>query len=146
MVESALGNHLHAADVLCSVTAIQKRDSLAYVNAMFDAGVNGESAFPVDDLDAPALPVTDVVKTIPTVQGGGWVSRRQQPPADATIAQITMTSRTTGTPKPILLSHDALKDVVTRLVDVMEMDADISEYVGVPVSYSFGPDRLVIGR
>ncbi|WP_172977549.1 acyltransferase family protein [Roseovarius sp. THAF9] len=73
--------------------------------------------------------------------GGGWLQRSfgEYPPDS--IAQITFTSGTEGTPKGIAISHRALSDTVSRLNDVMEVDETIREYIGVPVYYSFGFGR-----
>jgi acyl-CoA synthetase (AMP-forming)/AMP-acid ligase II/acyl carrier protein len=73
--------------------------------------------------------------------GGGWLDYRQEVILDDRPAQIVFTSGTEGTPKAILLSHRALADVVTRLNDIMKVDETISEYVGIPVTYSFGFGR-----
>jgi len=71
----------------------------------------------------------------------GWVRLDYQPLFDQTPAQVTFTSGTTGRPKPIVLSHANLADVVTRLNDLMRPTEEIREYVGVPVTYSFGIGR-----
>jgi len=74
-------------------------------------------------------------------QGGGWLNFRQDLIRDDRPAQIVFTSGTEGVPKAILLSHLALADVVTRLNNIMKVDETISEYVGIPVTYSFGFGR-----
>lgn len=73
--------------------------------------------------------------------GGGWLSLRQDVIRDNRPAQIVFTSGTEGAPKAILLSHQALADVVIRLNNIMKVDETISEYIGVPVTYSFGFGR-----
>jgi len=62
-------------------------------------------------------------------------------PDSESIAQILFTSGTEGTPKSILISHRALANTTNRLIEVMDIDEEIREYVGVPVNYSFGFGR-----
>ena len=51
-------------------------------------------------------------------------------------------SGTEGPPKAIVLTHRNLSDVVERLNAVMHVTSDIREYIGVPVTYSFGLGRV----
>lgn len=74
-------------------------------------------------------------------QGGGWLNLKQDIIQENRPAQIVFTSGTEGAPKAILLSHKALADVVVRLNNIMKVDSTISEYIGVPVTYSFGFGR-----
>jgi len=71
----------------------------------------------------------------------GWASFSHTPRATPQTAQFLFTSGTEGLPKGVELPHAALADVVTRLNDVMEVDASIREYVGIPVYHSFGFGR-----
>lgn len=73
--------------------------------------------------------------------GGGWLNLRQDVIRENRPAQIVFTSGTEGAPKAILLSHQALADVVIRLNNLMKVDETIREYVGIPVTYSFGFGR-----
>lgn len=56
-------------------------------------------------------------------------------------AQIVFSSGTEGRPKGIVISHRNLADVTGRLNAVMAVNSDIREYIGVPVTYSFGLGR-----
>jgi hypothetical protein len=73
--------------------------------------------------------------------GGGWLNLRQDVIQENRPAQIVFTSGTEGMPKAILLSHQALADAVIRLNKIMKVDETISEYIGIPVTYSFGFGR-----
>jgi surface polysaccharide O-acyltransferase-like enzyme len=74
--------------------------------------------------------------------GGGWFTDAVTPRHDDAAAQVVRTSGSTGEPKAILLAHRSLGDVSTRLVEFMGLDNSIREYVGVPVTYSFGLGRI----
>lgn len=72
---------------------------------------------------------------------GGWGHFFHHPHLSDEPAQIVFSSGTEGQPKAILLSHRNLADVVGRLNDVMGVTDEIREYIGVPVTYSFGLGR-----
>lgn len=74
-------------------------------------------------------------------EGGGWGRFTHQPRLSDDPAQIVFSSGTEGRPKAILLSHRNLADVVARLNAAMGVTDEIREYVGVPVTYSFGLGR-----
>ena len=124
------------------VTAIELRSSVVFLNAVFDAYSKGEVAFPVAKLDAPAPAGLQITKRVACAPGGGWFDRRIVPRVSDEPAQVTLTSGTTGAPKAILLSHANLADVSTRLISIMGLTEEVREYVGVPVTYSFGFGRL----
>lgn len=73
--------------------------------------------------------------------GGGWLDLRHAAVRSDRPAQVVFSSGTEGAPKAILLTHAALADVVDRLNETMEVDGSIREYIGVPVTYSFGLGR-----
>ncbi|WP_156417060.1 AMP-binding protein [Sphingopyxis sp. H050] len=73
--------------------------------------------------------------------GGGWWRGDFNEDASENIAQISVTSGTTGMPKLVAISRRAISDTVGRLQHHMEMDASIREYVAVPVTFSFGLAR-----
>ena len=121
--------------------AVEKISAPAYLDAVFAAWESGVVVVPTDDVAGLSLPGVEIVDRIRVAPGGGWFAGRFVPDDSPAPAQISFTSGTTGTPKPILLSRRALSDVVRRLIDVMAMDASIREYVGVPVTFSFGLGR-----
>jgi acyl-CoA synthetase (AMP-forming)/AMP-acid ligase II len=75
-------------------------------------------------------------------QGGGWIEQEFRPDDSELIAQIVSTSGTTGPPKAMAHSRRAISDVVRRLLEAMEMDQTVREYVGVPITFSFGLGRV----
>lgn len=91
---------------------------------------------------ARRLPGLSIVDVLEPGDGSGWFDEPHAVIDESGAAQISFTSGTTGTPKGIILQHDALADVVERLNAAMAIDAGIREYVGVPATYSFGLGRF----
>ena len=71
----------------------------------------------------------------------GWAAFAYTPRESAETAQFLFTSGTEGLPKGVELPHAALADVVKRLNAVMQVDASIREYIGIPAYHSFGFGR-----
>lgn len=122
------------------LVGIEKISSVEYLNAVMACYREGRVAVPVE-AGAPAPAGYDFVERISPNPGGGWFTLRQAPIHEDRSAQIGFSSGTTGEPKAILLSHRALADVTDRLVQVMGIDGEVSEYLGVPTTYSFGLAR-----
>lgn len=80
----------------------------------------------------------DIIRPI---EGGGWIKTKIAPITDASPAQIILSSGTEGRPKCIVISHGALTNVVSRLNKEMKLDRSIKEYIGAPVTFSFGLGR-----
>ena len=121
--------------------ALDKTGGREYLSASFAAWRAGDLLLPVSPGGAPpdvGLPIRE--RIVPQT-GGGWFDEVISLDLSDTPAQITMTSGTTGNPKAILLSRRALSDVTHRLIDIMALDGTVREYLGVPVTYSFGLGR-----
>lgn len=80
--------------------------------------------------------------TINNSQLSGWIEETLTPDVSDDPAQIVFSSGTEGRPKAIIISHRNLADVVERLNSTMQVTSEIREYVGVPVTYSFGLGRV----
>ncbi|TPG16465.1 hypothetical protein EAH87_14680 [Sphingomonas koreensis] len=126
-----------------NVVAIQAVSSVAFVRAVLRAYTSRQPFVIVRSAEeADRLPGLHIERFVEIDAGGGWIDQAQMPIDDAATAQVSFTSGTTGVPKGILLSHAALADTVTRLNTVMQLDDSVREYVGVPVTYSFGLGRV----
>ncbi|MEO1014007.1 MAG: AMP-binding protein [Pseudomonadota bacterium] len=128
---------------LIEALAFQGATSRAYLNAVFEAYERGDIV--------AAAPAGAGRVSIPGVKIGerrafdadpGWFDGRYTPQDSDAPAHIAFSSGTTGRPKAVLLSHRALADVTMRINDAMDVDPTIREYVGVPVTFSFGFGRV----
>lgn len=121
--------------------ALQKTSSPDYLRIVFNAWRNRAVIVPTDSPATLVVPGMFIAERLVAAPGGGWFDETLDLDNDPGPAQISFTSGTTGTPKPILLSRRALSDVSQRLNTAMQIDASIREYVGVPVTFSFGLGR-----
>jgi acyl-coenzyme A synthetase/AMP-(fatty) acid ligase len=117
-------------------------NSIDFVNSIFDYfDRNQVVVFLTSEADSYKIRLTGVTKIVTPESKFGWCNTKFTPQPTQSLAQISFTSGTTGQPKGVLLTHQALNDVVDRLNDIMEVDSSIREYVGVPTNYSFGFGR-----
>lgn len=124
------------------IIGIPKRNSLDFVRKVFTSYRSGALIALLDEgQEPPEVPGFRAGEITEPEDGGGWFSERLEAPSTNEAAQVVFTSGTEGKPKAILLSYRALADVVDRLNAAMEVDDSIREYVGVPVTYSFGLGR-----
>lgn len=114
--------------VACAFSSLNQGKTV--VNLRSNEDIERISAFDIKHIDQP--------ETIRGwYDGPAYIAR----PDSEGIAQILFTSGTEGKPKSILISHRALANTTKRLVEVMEITAEIREYIGVPANYSFGFGR-----
>lgn len=125
-----------------NIVGIRKRNSLAFVTRVFEAyRENAVVALLEDDIELPELTGFEPCGVSTPEPGTGWYRESLAQGDELQPAQIVYTSGTQGRPKAMLVSERALSDVVSRLNTAMNVDASIREYVGVPVTYSFGLGR-----
>lgn len=124
------------------VLGIRKVSSVDFVRHVFESA-RTETLFAVlGETDAlPDLPGYTPGEIIAPEAGGGWFDGTLVRRETDTPAQILFSSGTEGRPKAILVSYRALSDTVERLNSAMRVDASIREYIGVPVTFSFGLGR-----
>lgn len=124
------------------VTAFRAANSRAYLDAVFEAYAAGQVVMVEPASNAGIVPDGVTVTQRKSFEDApGWFEARLVPRFDDAPAQISFSSGTTGTPKALLLPHRALADVVARINTAMEIDETIREYIGVPVTFSFGFGR-----
>lgn len=125
-----------------AVTAFEAANSRSYVKAVFAAWAAGETTMALPESAGDrVVPGVSVTRREAFDPDPGWVAAElpRRPATDR--AHIAFSSGTTGQPKAILLSHGAFSDVVDRINAAMEVNGSIREYLGVPVTFSFGFGR-----
>ncbi|MBB4657998.1 AMP-binding protein [Parvularcula dongshanensis] len=113
-----------------------------YVRTLLGLFRDGKVAVPLRAADdAERLSATGAEDVAAPAPGGGWIEERYAGTGEDGPALVSFTSGTEGEPKAIVLSHAALEDVVARLTEAMGATEALREYVGVPVTHSFGFGR-----
>lgn len=132
-----------------NIVVLNARNSLDFLDEVFQLYASG-TAFAVcrPEVDPGDYPALNVTRRIETGTRHGWASPRLTPAVGGDDpAQVVFSSGTEGKPKAIVLPRTALADVEDRLLSVMELTGEIREYIGVPVTYSFGLGRArVVAR
>ncbi len=129
------------ADV--EVVAVPAENSIGFLDTVFECTAGGQ-VFAIDRGQCALEAHVSALRQarLPEPARRGWIRLRYTPVASDALAQITFSSGTEGRPKAILLSQRNIADVVTRLNTAMQLSDEILEYVGVPVTYSFGLGRV----
>jgi acyl-CoA synthetase (AMP-forming)/AMP-acid ligase II len=123
------------------VYGLQKINSVDFIKNVFQLYTGNKVIAFLDSNASSSVLSLNISKTITPDNKYGWYKIAQAPIESDTPAQIVFTSGTEGDAKALLISHRALADVVYRLNKIMNVDSSIKEYIGVPVSYSFGLGR-----
>ena len=123
------------------IAAFKAANARSYLRAVFDAWDEGLVTSALPDRIGETVPGTRILRHESFTPDPGWFEANLPARAASDRALIAFSSGTTGHPKAILLSHGALQDVVTRINAAMGVTSDIREYLGVPVTFSFGFGR-----
>ena len=124
-------------------TGLIRRNSCSFVEHVFALNEQHRPLVSFADEEAAGEPVGIYIdRCIVPDAGGGWFAARHGLIRDDLPAQVTFTSGTEGKPKGIVLSYQNLADAADRIIDVMGLTSDVREYVGVPVTHSFGMARI----
>ncbi len=124
-------------------TGLIRRNSRSYVEHFFSLNEKRQLLVSFSDEEAAKEPIGIVIDTcvVPDV-GGGWFNEHHALIRDDLPAQVSFTSGTEGKPKGIILSYANLSDAAERIIAQMGLTSDVREYIGVPVTHSFGMARV----
>ncbi|MET0588110.1 MAG: AMP-binding protein [Novosphingobium sp.] len=126
-----------------TATALVTRNSLSYIENVFALNEARQPLVNVpDEPFANALTGLQIDRCIVPDEGTGWFAENHPLIRDDRPAQVTFTSGTEGKPKGIVLTYSNLADAAERIIDQMGLTPEVREYVGVPVTYSFGIGRI----
>lgn len=117
-------------------------NSIDFARRTFSLFAEGETAATFRSAaDRARLEGFGVSRFVTPDESKGWARLHFSPAEGDTLAQLIFTSGTTGEPKAIALTRSNIADTTRRLNSIMEVDSGIREYIGVPVTYSFGLAR-----
>ena len=123
-------------------TAVVRKNSIAFVAELFSLyQARRPLVLVTDEAQARALPGIEIDRCVDPVEQSGWYVAKHAPIHDDLPAQVSYTSGTEGQPKGILLTYANLAYTTERIIEEMNMTAEVREYVGVPATFSFGMAR-----
>lgn len=130
-------------DTKLRATGLIRRNSRSYVEHVFALNEKRQPLVSFQDEQSAKEPIgITIEQCIVPDAGGGWFSDHHALIHDDLPAQVTFTSGTEGKPKGIILSYANLADAAERLIAEMGLTSDVREYIGVPVTHSFGMARI----
>ena len=130
-------------DTRLRATGLIRRNSRSYVEHVFALNEQRRPLVGFQDEAAANEPVgITIEQCIVPEDGGGWFTEHHALIHDDLPAQVTFTSGTEGKPKGIILTYANLADAAERLIAEMELTSEVREYVGIPVTHSFGMARI----
>ena len=121
-----------------ALVGVRATNSPNFVQTVFDVYEAGKVSVILKGDDDQGLPIE---REVAPTNGSGWFRPRHAPSHSEAPAHIVFTSGTQSAPKAMAISHRSLADVVERLNNLMALTSQVREYVGVPVTYSFGIGR-----
>ena len=124
------------------VLEIKAQNSLGFIEAAFDC-YRTRRIFSIGRPDTTLVDKLERIEIfeLPEPPQLGWMCPGYTPLFSDNVGEIVFTSGTEGFPKAVVLSHRNLADVIIRLNDEMGLTGEVREYIGVPVTYSFGLGR-----
>lgn len=124
-------------------TGLIRLNSRSYVHHVFVLNEQRRPIVSFADEEAAKEPIGIAIdRCIVPDGGGGWFNEAHALIHDDLPAQVTFTSGTEGKPKGIVLSYKNLADAAERIITAMDLTSDVREYIGVPVTHSFGMARI----
>lgn len=130
-------------NTILKATGLVRRNSRSFVEHVFSLNERRQPLVSFQDEAAAREPMgLTIEECIVPDAGGGWFTAHHELIREDLPAQVTFTSGTEGKPKGIVLSYANLADAADRLIDQMALTAEIREYVGIPVTHSFGMARI----
>ncbi|MEZ5643661.1 MAG: AMP-binding protein [Burkholderiaceae bacterium] len=124
-------------------TGLIRRNSLSFIEHVFALNEKRQPLVSFQDEASAREPLGIAIDgCIDPGLGGGWFREQHALIRDDLPAQVTFTSGTEGKPKGIVLSYANFADAADRLIEQMQLTTEVREYVGVPVTHSFGMARI----